>query len=158
MARSTIRVTGDLIEWVRPDQSIEFAFDVNDVHPDLLTAVRNYGIKQILADAGAVGRNVPDEERIGKMDKRARALRDGTWNYRDGHGTPKEETLRDAQYRALVAVGAFPDSPESIQAWRDAKPAERAAVFAQFPDAAQHMPKAPAAVGESLIAKLRAMA
>lgn len=135
MSKSKIRVTmldetNSVLEWMRPDGSVEFTFDTSTIAPSLDAAVRAYGAKQILADGGAVGRGIPEEERLAKMTKRANGLTDGTWQFRDGHGTVTSTTSNSAaMYAALVAVGIMPGTPETLAAWRSLKPAERAAVL-----------------------------
>lgn len=155
MARSTIRITGSIIDFVRPDGSIEFQFDTDEIHADLRPAVFAYGAKQILADGGAVGRNVPDAERIAKMHKRATALTSGAWGFRSGHPTERPASEFAAMYAALVAAAAFPDTAESRDLWGRMRPTEKRAVFAACPEAADHMP-APASVdGGALLERLQ---
>jgi hypothetical protein len=143
MAKSTIRTTpstnaaGDrttLIEWVRPDGTVEFDFNTGDVHlSSMFEMVVAYGVKQIISDAGAVEKGTTDAERLGKMHKRAQALRDGTWSFRDGHAAPKPAAERDAQFNALVMIGVIPE--EYRAAWNALRPTERAAVMRDNPDA-----------------------
>lgn len=168
MPRSTVRITSlgtdrDQIDWVTHDGRVEFTFDTNDLHPSLQRAVLAYGLKQILADGGAVGRDVPDEERIAKMSKRARALMEGTWGFRDGHGTPAKAADWQLQFAALVAVGALPDVDTIRLAFRERKPAERRAMLEAAPGALDeyNARKAPATSGidgSDLLARLTASA
>lgn len=164
MSRSTVRITpyteqptDATLQWVHPDGSIEFEFDTMDLPDAIRASALFYGIKQILADGGAVGRDIPAAERIAKMDKRARALRDGTWAFRDGHGTPKAETDSATMYAALVAVGAFADNAAARETWKAAKQRERAALFYGNPEAVAHAaaakPAAPSAA--DLLARLQ---
>jgi hypothetical protein len=162
MAKSTIRITGSEITWVRPDGSEEFTIDTDTItNPAMRHQLFMYGAKQVIADGGAVGRNVPDEERIGKMEKRARALRDGTWGFRDGHGTPAAVPAWQDQFAALVAVGALPDAADVREAFKSARPTERVAMLAASPEAQAHYDaNRPTARidGSALLARLAAKA
>lgn len=160
MSRTIPRITpladdpkNALIEWVRPDGSIEFLFDTSDIHNgDIYRWLLFYGVKQVLADGGAVGRDVPAAERIAKMEKRARALIDGTWSFRDGHATIRTDRTSDSamMFAALVAVGIVPDIPEARETWKNLKPTQRRAAFDAAGDAAKaHYDAAAAAAARS---------
>lgn len=138
MAKSTIRVTLNgngqneghpFIEFVRPDGSIEFGFDDYNTNETVRAAVYAYGLKQILADAGAVGRGTDDETRLNKMKKRAQSLEDGTWAFRDGLSEPKPGADYARQFQCLVDAALVPNDDAARAAWKAASPAERAAVW-----------------------------
>jgi hypothetical protein len=166
MARTTVRITAlgnghATIDWVLPDGGVEFTFNTADLSPSLQRAVLCYGIKQIIADGGAVGRDVPDGERIAKMSKRADALVRGTWGFRDGHGTPAAIPDWQIAFEALVAVGALPDVDHIREAFRARKPAERLAMLKTRPDALREYNerKTPTNIdGTDLLASLAAKA
>lgn len=150
-----------VIEFVRPDESIEYSFDTADVHSDLRGPAFAYGIKQILQDGGAVGKDIPAPERRAQFEKRASSLVTGTWSYRDGHGTPKDEPDYAKMLAALISTGTLPDVPEVHAAWKAAKPAERRAMLDAAPDArAAYEASRPAAKidGAALLARLTAKA
>jgi hypothetical protein len=171
MSRTTPRVTphaddpvNAVIEWVRPDQTVEFTFHtcaiVND---DIRRWLLFYGVKQVLADGGAVGRDVPAAERLAKMEKRARALIDGTWSFRDGYATGRTNRTSDSamMFAALVAVGIVPDIPEARESWKALTPTQRRAAFDAAGDGAKaHYDAATAAArvtpidGAALLAKM----
>lgn len=147
MSRTTPRVTpladdpvNAVIEWVRPDQTVEFTFHTCAIlGDDMRRWLLFYGIKQVLADGGAVGRDVPAAERLAKMEKRARALIDGTWSFRDGHGSAATPAASDSamMFAALVAVGIVPDIPETRETWKALKPTQRRAALDAAGDAAR---------------------
>ena len=164
--RTTVRITelgpdDTRIDWVQPDGSIEFTFNVSDLHPSLTRAVLVYGLKQVIADGGAVGRDVPEAERLCKMEKRARALRDGTWSFRDGHAPAAATPDWQIAFDALVDVGALPPVDSVREAFRATKPAERMAMLRTHPDALRtyNERKAPTSInGADLLARLTARA
>jgi len=135
MAKSKIRVTfvtddDATLEWLRPDGTVEFVFETVSIDPTKRGAAFVYGVKQILADGGAVGRDVPETERLAKMEKRAAGLINGTWAFRDGHGAGTTiASDSSAMYAALCAVGILPKTAETLFTWRSLKPAERRAVL-----------------------------
>lgn len=160
MSRITPRITpladdpeNALIEWVRPDGSIEFLFNTSDIrNGEIYRWLLFYGVKQVLADGGAVGRNVPAAERLAKMEKRARALIDGTWSFRDGHGSRATPAASDSamMFAALVAVGIVPDIPEARETWKNLKPTQRRAAFdAAGDDAKAHYDAAASAAARA---------
>lgn len=136
--KSRIIVDGDHITW---PNGVEF--NANDLHPSLQRAVLAYGIKQIISDAGAVPAGTPEGERLALMQKRADALRTGTWSFRDGTAAPAPTSRVLAQFAALVAAGVLTDDEATRDAWRGLKPTERAAVWAAHPAAHVHMPAEP---------------
>lgn len=159
--RGTIRVTGELIEWVDERGVVEFRFNIDEINPNLVQSVLIYGAKQIISDGGAVGRDAPLIERIAKMDKRAASLRAGTWAFRDGHGTPRPESDSATMYAALVAVAAFADNEDARAIWKAMRPAERVAVFRDNPEAVAHAEAnaaRPTVDTDALLSKLRAAA
>ena len=162
--KTTIRITGSEIEWVRPDGSTEFTFDCDSItNPATRQQLFLYGVKQVLADGGAVGRDIPADERLAKMEKRASALRDGTWGFRDGHGTPTKTAAWQDQFAALVAVGALPDTSDVRDAFKSLKPSERDAALATAPGAreeyeARRNAKSAPIDGAALLARLAAKA
>lgn len=151
MKRSTVRVTlapqsadgtpsfDSALEWIGPDGVTEFQFQTSELHDNLWQQVIAYGLKQIIADGGAVGRDVPAAERRAKMEKRAAALRNGTWSFRDGHGSSATPAASDSamMFAALVAVGIVPDIPEARETWKNLKPTQRRAAFDAAGDAAK---------------------
>jgi len=129
--KSRIVTTVDEIQFIRPDGTTEFTFVKRNVHESIRDAIYAYGLKQILADGGAVGRDATDEVRLNKMHKRAQSLIDGTWGYRDGTSTPTRTTSDYArQFECMVQAGLVSDDPAARAAWKSAKPAHRAAVWA----------------------------
>jgi len=102
--------SGTKLDWVnRADQSVAFSFDTASVSNAVREAVFAYGVKQIIADGGAVGVNVPMSERIAKMAKRAESLVSGTYGQRQSSGGLGQHA---ALFRACVAGGLIVDSPE----------------------------------------------
>jgi len=170
MSRSTVRVTPIVhkddpinvwvIDWVKPDGSVEFSFDTSNCRIDTINLLIAYGAKQVLADGGAVGRNIPDAERLAKMEKRARALMDGTWAFRDGHGTPRPEADASVMFACLVEAGVVPDDADIRTAWKAAKPTERRAMLNAAPEAKRLFDErtAPKVDGAALLARLTASA
>ena len=129
MSKSTITFDGSTLVFHTPEGKPEFTFPLDDINPSLREAAFAYGVKQILADAGAVGRSVPSEERLGRMEKRARALRDGSWAFRDGFGTPKADANYLVQFDCLAEASIIPGDDASRAAWKAMKPADRRAVW-----------------------------
>ena len=129
MSKSTITFDGSTLVFHTPEGKPEFTFPLNDIHQSLREAAFAYGVKQILADAGAVGRSVPSEERLGRMEKRARALRDGSWAFRDGFGTPKTDANYFVQFDCLVEASIIPGDDAARAAWKAMKPADRRRVW-----------------------------
>ena len=129
MSKSTITFDGSTLVFHTPQGVPEFTFPLDDIHDSLREAVFAYGVKQILADAGAVGRSVPSEERLNRMEKRARGLRDGSWAFRDGFGTPKADANYLIQFDCLAEASIIPGDDASRAAWKAMKPADRRAVW-----------------------------
>jgi len=129
MSKSTITFDGSTLVFHTPQGYPEFTFSLDDIHDSLREAVFAYGAKQILADAGAVGRSVPSEERLNRMEKRARGLRDGSWAFRDGFGTPKADANYLIQFDCLAEASIIPGDDASRAAWKAMKPADRRAVW-----------------------------
>lgn len=154
--KSKIAVTNDHITFLRPDGTEEFAFRIDSVHPDLRDAVYAYGLKQILADAGAVGRDVPAYERLNKMETRAQSLKDGTWGFRDGSSAPTAAAQYVAQFQCMVDAGLVSGDDAARAAWKSATAAQRRAVWESDGMAAardlfeQRKPKPRADVGSLL--------
>lgn len=88
MAKREFNVTlvGTVLNWLRVGAAVNapaaFSFDAATVHESLRERVYAYGVKQIIADGGALDRNASAGERLAMMEKRANALRDGTWGTR----------------------------------------------------------------------------
>jgi hypothetical protein len=164
--RSTVRITtgigdqgGILLQWLRPDGHVEFTFNSMDMHPSLEESVIAYGLKQILSDGGAVSRETPAAERLAKMEKRARGLREGTWNFRDGTAAETPKTDAALMYAAQVAAGMITDTDDTQAVWKSLKPSERRATLdAAGPTAKEYYQQARPAVanGASILGRMRA--
>lgn len=129
MAKSKILFDGASLTFCKPDGAPEISFSLADIHPSLVQSVLAYGAKQIIADAGAVGRNVPDAERLGKMSKRIDGLVNGSWAFRDGFGATPAEPDYVAQFNCLSECAIIPGDDVNRAAWKSMKPAERRAVW-----------------------------
>lgn len=110
MAKQSLKIVtvGDVLEWRdRQTDRVVFSFDVRRVHADLVKPTFRYGVKQIIADGGATGVNVPLRDRINKMATRAQSLTDGTWGERRAAATTHESL-----WAALIALNLIADTPE----------------------------------------------
>jgi hypothetical protein len=116
MAKQSLKIVtnGRMLEWRdRATDDVVYTFDTGDVSETLRDNVFLYGAKQIIADGGATGVDVPLRERINKMETRAQALRDGTWGER--RATPAANA---DLFRALVALGLVADNEEKRKQFR----------------------------------------
>ena len=113
---------GARLEWVdRANARVVFDFAIGSVAPSLNRAVMVYGVKQILADAGALSAGASVADRVAEMQKRAAALRNGTWG--------ESRMVEEASFLAAVGLGLIPqDSTATRDAWRKLSNAERSAV------------------------------
>jgi hypothetical protein len=102
----SVILNGDILEWTKVGAPVgtlpSVGFSVRDVHESLRERVFAYGVKQIISDGGALDKTATPAERIAMMEKRANALRDGTWGTR----TASAPTITtDAAIAALRAAG-----------------------------------------------------
>jgi hypothetical protein len=109
-----------------------FTFGMDGVNPNLRDRVYEYGLRQIIADAGADADSMAD--RVAKMTARTAGLIDGTWGTR--------ATMPDGDiFRAAVAAGLIPDTVEARDKWRGLKADQRRAI-GRREDVKPHLPAA----------------
>lgn len=85
MATRQFKIVHDangLIQWRFADERIALEFRADEVDAKLRDAVFAYGVKQIIADGGALDKSATIGEKVAMMEKRANALRNGTWGTR----------------------------------------------------------------------------
>lgn len=147
----TIRESADgaALQWVTDSGRVDFVFRPADVAADLHDRVFRYGVKQILADAGALSAGASDRERLAEMGRRAESLLDGTWG---------ERAIGDMTYKALVALDMIDDTPDTRAKWRELSARERRA-FEADPKVAQWLhdnrPKADQSTVAAALGKLK---
>jgi hypothetical protein len=122
----------------------EARVELADIHADLRDAVLRYGVKQILADAGAASRGTSEADRMARIQRRAQALRDGTWGLR-----PARALVDGEVFDAAVAAGLLQDDDASRARWAGLRKVERNAVRA-MPEVAAQLPKSD--VGVAILA------
>lgn len=144
MSKQSLKIVnnGTKLEWRdRATDEAVYTFDTTEIDSKLHDAVFIYGAKQIIADGGATGVDVPLRERINKMETRAQALREGTWGER--RATP---TANADLYRAIVALGLVADSDEKRKQFRTL-PAATVASLYKRDDVAEWLKNNTSAVG-----------
>lgn len=141
-----IREYADRIEWINADGDTEVTMTLADLDPALTSAVLRYGIKQIIADGGAMPAGSTPADRINGMLARRDALVNGTW------GTPRARMVDGDIFLAAVRAGLLADTPETRETWRGLKPTERRAIGA-MPEVREHLTPSPASDASSLLAK-----
>jgi hypothetical protein len=82
-------------------------FFPGDVHESLRDAVFAYGVKQIIADGGALEKGAGLGEKVAMMEKRADALRNGTWGTRQASAPKITDDLAIATL--AKSLGKTPD-------------------------------------------------
>jgi hypothetical protein len=124
---------GGILTWTnRETGRTVFEFPMTAVADNLRDRVYEYGLRQIIADAGADSDTFA--ARISAMAARAEALIDGTWGTR--------ATMPDGDiFRAAVAAGLIPDTVEARDKWRGLKPDQRRAI-GRREDVKPHLPAA----------------
>jgi hypothetical protein len=124
---------GGMLTWTdRTTGKPVFEFEIARVNTGLVDRVFEYGLRQIIADAGADADSLGD--RITKMTARTVSLIDGTWGTR--------ATMPDGDiFRAAVAAGLIPDTVEARDKWRGLKPDQRRAI-GRREDVKPHLPVA----------------
>lgn len=95
----------------------------NAEHGSFADSIVRYGITQIVQDGGALEAGASLGERIAAMRKRAASINDETYRIGQRAGMPDADV-----FAACVAVGLAENTPEHVQKWRDAKPAQRAKI------------------------------
>lgn len=103
----TLNPTTGQIEWQRvgaptTDEPV-LEFHPGDVHASLRDRVFAYGVKQIIADGGALDKTATPAERLAMMEKRANSLRDGTWGTR----TASAPTITTEAALAVLRAAGF---------------------------------------------------
>jgi hypothetical protein len=130
MAKQSLKIVtnGRVLEWRnRADEAVVFKFDVRAVAPSLVDAVFAYGVKQIIADGGATGVNVPLRDRINKMSARAQSLEEGTW----GERRVSTSGTHVALWNALVALALVADTPEKRETFKKLPASALAKLYAR---------------------------
>lgn len=85
-----------------------------------------YGLKQAVADGGAKDQGTTAAARLRAMLARYNQIAAGTWNFRDGTGAG---TMPDGDiFRALVALGITPDTPDQRDKWKKLPAPKRRAI------------------------------
>lgn len=85
-----------------------------------------YGLKQLVGDGGAKGKGTTARARRAAMANRYANWVAGTYAFKDGTGTasmPDGDT-----FRALVALGRTPDTPDQREKWKKLPAAKRRAI------------------------------
>lgn len=97
--------------------------------PDDADTVRKltlYGLKQAVADGGAKDKGTTAAARLRAMLARYNQIAAGTWEFRDGTGTG---AMQDGDiFRALVALGITPDTPDQRDKWKKLPAPKRRAI------------------------------
>ena len=85
-----------------------------------------YGLKQAVADGGAKDKGTTAAARLRAMLARYNAIMAGTWDFRDGTGSG---SMPDGDiFRALVALGITPDTPDQRDKWKKLPAPKRRAI------------------------------
>ena len=85
-----------------------------------------YGLKQAVADGGAKDKGTSAAARLRAMLARYNQIMAGTWDFRDGTGSG---SMPDGDvFRALVALGISPDTPDQRDKWRKLPAPKRRAI------------------------------
>jgi len=104
-----VEYRGTSIAWVDAVLgSTAFQFDTREVHKDLKDAIFFYGIKQILADGGALPDGASAAARLAAMKLRAESLKNGTWGTRRvSSGVSDEAALAHLSAKLGMDVAAL---------------------------------------------------
>lgn len=98
---------GNVLGWMRvgapATNAPDITFDCAEVHASLRDRVFAYGVKQIIADGGALDKTATPAERLAMMEKRANSLRDGTWGTR----TASAPTITTEAALAVLRAAGF---------------------------------------------------
>lgn len=136
-------INGCMVWMDRTTNKSLFSFDMSTVHADLETSVREYGIKQIIADGGTGDKIDTLDQRLAAMAERAAKLVDGSYGTR--------EVLMDGDiFRAMIAVRGLTDSPELRAKWKSLDAKQRRAI-GDRPDVRAKMETVPVADTDDLL-------
>lgn len=111
-------------EPVRGDVALQMS--TGELHPDLVQAVLRYGMKQIIADAGAMSKGASLDDRLAAMERRAAALKDGTYGLRAASVAKMPDA---AVWDAVTGLGLIEDKAENRQKWKDLGAKQRKAML-----------------------------
>ncbi len=138
-------VIGNDLVWTERESNMEvFRFDLGSVAFGLEGRVREYGIRQIIADGAANATTLLERAQL--MRERAEALMDGSWGTR--------ATLPDGDiFRAMISVRGLTDSPELRAKWKSLDAKQRRAI-GDRPDVRSRMETTPVADTDDLLDNL----
>ena len=122
------RITSDGGGWVITDAVTGAELATIELPDDAETTrkLALYGLKQAVADGGAKDAGTTANARLRAMLARYNAIVAGTWDFRDGTGSG---SMVDGDiFRALVALGITPDTPDQRAKWKTLPAPKRRAI------------------------------
>lgn len=125
------KTTADRNGWHRCNP-ITGAVEATFTMPDDETTRNNlalYGYKQALSDGAATDAGTSSAARDRAMRDRDSDIQNGTWAFRDGHGTTAAKLPDALLYRAAVACNVFADTSDNRKIWAEATANARAALY-----------------------------
>lgn len=126
MAQRKLRVDHTMrgaVRWldaVTNAEVLQCRFDTTGADADFLDAVIRYGIAQIVADGGAVGRDESFAAKVAGMRDRIEQIENETYRLGQRGGLVDGDV-----FRAMVALNKTSDTAENRAKWRNAKKSQR---------------------------------